>query len=124
MPVFETQSTVITSVDSGANGKETMNNSQSSTTSEVQFAAVPYHTRNECSFSKTHHVDDLTTFQSWMREGLIIRVFLQKATFIKENEATTTSSRPTSTTRPSSSKKEKPPEKVNVVTYKLVIPRY
>ena len=124
MPVFETQSTVITSVDSGANGKETMNNSQSSITSEVQFAAVPYHTRNEYSFSKTHHVDDLTTFQSWMREGLIIRVSLQKATFIKENEATITSSRPTSTTRPSSSKKEKPPEKVNVVTYKLVIPRY
>ena len=114
MPVSETQSTVNQSVDNGANSKQTINPSQSSTT-EVQFAPVPYHTRNECNFSRTHHVSDLTTFQSWMREGLTIRVLLQKATFIKENDITTTLSRPTSKTRPSSSKKEKPPEKVIIL---------
>lgn len=114
MPVSETQSAVSKSVDNGTNSKETINPSQSSTT-EVQFAPVPYHTRNECDFSRTHCVSDLTMFQSWMREGLTIRVLLQKAIFIKENDTTTASSRPTSKTRPSSSKKEKPPEKVNIV---------
>ena len=114
MPVSETQSTVSKSVDNGANSKETINSSQSST-AKAQFALVPYHTRNECNFSRTHHmhVSDLTTFQSWMKEGLTIRVLLQKTTFIKENDTTTTS-RPASKTRPSSSK-EKPPEKVNIL---------
>lgn len=102
MPVSETQST--SSADNGNDGKETVNNLQSSSTSEVQFAPVPYHTRNECNFSKTHNISDLTSFQRWLSEGLTVRVFLQKATFVKHDQTTTASSRPTST-RPSSSKK-------------------
>ena len=114
-PVSETQSIAITSTDNSTNDKETVYNLQSSSTCEIQFPAAPYHTRNECNFSKTHSISDLTTFQSWLREGLTVKVHLQKAIFVKEDQSTTTtSSRPPSTTRPSSSKKEKPREKVSL----------
>ena len=116
MPVSETQSTAITSTDNSTNDKETVYNLQSSSTCEIQFPAAPYHTRNECDFSKKHSISDLTTFQGWLKEGLTVKVHLQKAIFVKEDQSTTmTSSRPSSTTRPSSSKKEKPREKVSLM---------
>ena len=118
MPVSETQSVVITSTDNSTDGKETINSLQSSNSSEVQFPPAPYHTRSECDFSRTHSISDLMTFQSWLREGLTVKIHLQKAIFVKSDQTTTTSSRPPSTTRPSSSKKEKPPEKVSLMLEK------
>lgn len=113
MPVSDIQSDAKASLsnsNSSFDDKETANGLQSS--SKVQFAPVPYHTRDECNLLQTHNVSDLTAFQSWLREGLAIRVYLQKATFVKADQTENTSSRPNSTTRAASSKKEKPPEKV------------
>ena len=117
IPESLTQSTAITtSTNNSTDYKETVINLQSSSTCEIQFPADPFYTRNECDFTKTHIIDNLTTFQSWLGEGLTVKVHLQKATFIKKDQSTsTTSSRPPSTTRPSSSKKEKPREKVSLI---------
>ena len=121
MPVSLTQPTAIASTDNNTNNKETVINLQGSSTWEIQFPTVPYHTRNECNFTKTHIISDLSTFQSWLGEGLTVQVHLQKATFVKEDSTTTSSSRPPSTTRPSSSKKEKPREKVSLTLVVLWI---
>jgi len=97
----ETMSSAATT-DSKINVTSQPQDSEVVHTSTVQSAPIPYHTRNDCDFSQVHVVSDLVVFQEWLREGITIKVDLQKATYARDQVLL---SRP-------SSKKDKHADKV------------